>query len=224
MKKILIPSLLVVTLITAGAFAFMPVDRAETTHLPTISAGIPTSAVTSATINDDAILNIDINAGADIAFTKLAPLTDAFILVGDGANDAVAVNPAGDVEISNTGATTITAGAVNGAELADAIVLDAPTSITGNTLTIESAGGDSGIAFKGILSGTTADAGVAGNVVVTVTGAATGDLAFCSIRDTDDIDRTATVDAITANTVTVALSGTNTGANTFIDCLVFDIT
>ena len=53
-------------------------------------------------------MNADIAAGAAIALSKLATITDGQILVGPSGNGApTAVTMNGDVTISNTGATTI---------------------------------------------------------------------------------------------------------------------
>jgi hypothetical protein len=54
-----------------------------------------------------AIVNADLSAGAAIAFSKLAALTDGNILVGNGSNVATSVAVSGDVTIANTGAITI---------------------------------------------------------------------------------------------------------------------
>lgn len=65
------------------------------------------------------IVNADINASAAIAFSKLATLTSAQLLVGSSGNVATSVAMSGDVAISNTGATTIQAGAVDSAMISD---------------------------------------------------------------------------------------------------------
>ncbi len=64
------------------------------------------------------IVNADVNASAAIAFSKLASLTSAYILVGSAGNVPTAVAVTGDVTISNAGVTTIAAGAVDPAMLA----------------------------------------------------------------------------------------------------------
>jgi hypothetical protein len=63
------------------------------------------------------IVNTDINAAAAIAYSKLASLTSGNILVGSAGNVATSVAMSGDVAISNTGVTTIQAGAVDPAML-----------------------------------------------------------------------------------------------------------
>jgi len=81
------------------------------------SAELGDSSVTSAKIADGAIVAADINASAAIAYTQLAALTDGNILVGNGSDVAVSVNPTGDIGLSNAGAFSITAGAVVDADV-----------------------------------------------------------------------------------------------------------
>jgi hypothetical protein len=63
------------------------------------------------------IVNADINASAAIAFSKLASLTSANILVGSSGNVATSVAVTGDVTISNAGVTAIAAGVVVNADV-----------------------------------------------------------------------------------------------------------
>lgn len=56
------------------------------------------------------IVNADIDANAAIAFSKLAALTSANILVGSAANVPTAVAMTGDVSITNGGVTSISSG------------------------------------------------------------------------------------------------------------------
>jgi hypothetical protein len=59
-------------------------------------------------IGSGVIVNDDINASAGIAYSKLASLTDSYVLVGNGSNVATGVAISGDVTLANTGATTVT--------------------------------------------------------------------------------------------------------------------
>ena len=68
------------------------------------------------------LVNADIDAAAAIAFSKLAALDSANILVGNGSNVATKVAVTGDVTISNAGVTAIAAGAVVTADVADAAI------------------------------------------------------------------------------------------------------
>lgn len=68
------------------------------------------------------IVNANIDASAAIAFSKLAALDSANILVGNGSNVATKVAVTGDVTISNAGVTAIAAGAVVTADVQDAAI------------------------------------------------------------------------------------------------------
>jgi len=93
---------------------------------------IADDSVTSAKIVDGAILNADINDSADIAFTKLADLTDGNILVGNGSNVPTSVNPSGDIDISNAGVFELNATAISGFS-AKTTVVDADTVLLGDS-------------------------------------------------------------------------------------------
>jgi hypothetical protein len=60
------------------------------------------------------LVNADVASNAAIAFSKLAALDSANILVGNGSNVATKVAVSGDATISNAGAVTLAASAVNG--------------------------------------------------------------------------------------------------------------
>ena len=77
------------------------------------------------------IANNEISNSAAIAFTKLEALNSARIIVGNGSNVAAGVAMSGDVAISNTGATTIQALAVNNGKIADSAVTLAKLGLTG---------------------------------------------------------------------------------------------
>jgi hypothetical protein len=77
------------------------------------------NSVASGNIVNDTIVNADINTGAAIEFTKLENLDSAKILVGNGSNKATEVAVSGDVTISNTGAVTIAAGAIENGMMAN---------------------------------------------------------------------------------------------------------
>lgn len=63
------------------------------------------------------IVNADINAAAAIAFSKLAALPSAQILIGSAGNVPTATAVTGDIGITNGGVTSITAGAVVDADI-----------------------------------------------------------------------------------------------------------
>ena len=68
------------------------------------------------------LVDADIDAAAAIAFSKLAALDDANILVGNGSNVATKVAVTGDVTISNAGVTAIGNDKVVTAKILDANV------------------------------------------------------------------------------------------------------
>lgn len=72
----------------------------------------------------DVIVNADINAAAAIAFSKLAALPSAQILVGSAGNVATAVAVTGDVTITNAGVTAIAAGVIVNADINAAAAID----------------------------------------------------------------------------------------------------
>jgi hypothetical protein len=53
-----------------------------------------------------------ISASAPATWAELPTITDTYVIVGNGSNQAAAVDMTGDVDIANTGATTIQADAV----------------------------------------------------------------------------------------------------------------
>jgi hypothetical protein len=74
------------------------------------------------------LVNADIDAAAAIAFSKLAALDSANILVGNGSNVATKVAVTGDVTISNAGVTAIGNNKVVAAMVNDASITPAKLS------------------------------------------------------------------------------------------------
>jgi len=72
--------------------------------------GITNAGVTS--ISSGVIVDADVKSDAAIALSKLAPVTDGYIIVGNGSNVPTAVAMSGDVTIINDGTTTIGDGRV----------------------------------------------------------------------------------------------------------------
>jgi hypothetical protein len=72
------------------------------------------------------LVNADIDAAAAVAFSKLAALDSANILVGNGSNVATKVAVTGDVTISNAGVTAIGSAKVSAPMLTGAQTGSAP--------------------------------------------------------------------------------------------------
>ena len=89
--------------------------------------------VTSTMLADDSIVNADINSSAAIAYSKLAALTDAHILVGNSSNVATVTPITGDIGISNTGVVSITAGSIVNADINASAAIAASKIVSGST-------------------------------------------------------------------------------------------
>ena len=87
--------------------------------------GDVTSVGNATSIANDVIVNADINSSAAIAFSKLASLTSANILVGNVSNVATSVGVTGDVTINNAGVTAIGSGKVTSTMILDGTILNA---------------------------------------------------------------------------------------------------
>jgi len=92
-------------------------NAANTAASVAVTGDVTISNAGITSIAAGAVVNADINASAAIAFSKLASLTSGAVLVGNSSNVAAAVTPTGDVTISNTGVTSIAAGAVVNADI-----------------------------------------------------------------------------------------------------------
>ena len=96
--------------IIVGSSGNVPTAVAVTGDVTISDAGVTAIAA-------GAVINADISASAAIAFSKLATLNSGSILVGSSGNVATAVTPSGDVTISNTGVTAISAGVIVNADI-----------------------------------------------------------------------------------------------------------
>lgn len=118
MNKVLIPAILSATILIAGIFAIVDVDRAMAGHIPNINTG----TITTDEILDGTILTGDISAdtilAGDIATGAVGTLEIADNVITGADIAALGIDAAGD----------FAANVVNSAALADAIAL--PTSLT----------------------------------------------------------------------------------------------
>jgi len=79
------------------------------------------------------LVNADIDAAAAIAFSKLAALDSANLLVGNGSNVATKVAVTGDVTISNAGVTAIGSAKVTPTMLTQPLTLATSQATTSGT-------------------------------------------------------------------------------------------
>jgi hypothetical protein len=93
----------------------------RTITLPDVTGTVVTTGdtgtVTSTMIADATIVNADVSTSAAIAFSKLASMTSARILLGNSSNVATATAVTGDVTITNAGVTAIAAGVIVNADI-----------------------------------------------------------------------------------------------------------
>ena len=97
-----------------------PTSSDKTITFPDTTGTVITSGDTNtvtSTMVDASLVNANLAAGAAIAFSKLAALTSAQILVGNGSNVVTGVAVTGDISINNAGLTSITAGAIVNADI-----------------------------------------------------------------------------------------------------------
>jgi hypothetical protein len=114
-----------------------PTTSDKTITLPNVTGTVittgDTGTVNSTMLLDGTILNADINANADIALSKLADITSAQIIVGNGSNVPTAVAVTGDISINNAGLTAITAGAIVNADISGSAAITGSKVTTGTT-------------------------------------------------------------------------------------------
>ena len=89
-----------------------------------------------------AIVNADVNAAAAIAYSKLATLPSAQILVGSAGNVPTAVAMTGDIAITNTGVTSIQALTIVNADISATAAIDFSklAALTSTNILVGSAG------------------------------------------------------------------------------------
>ena len=106
----------------------------------TVSGDITITSGGVAAIASGVIVNADVNTSAAIAFSKLASLTSANILVGSVTNVPTSVPVTGDVLISNTGVTSIASGVIVNADVntSAAIAFSKLASLTSGNILVGS--------------------------------------------------------------------------------------
>jgi len=114
-----------------------PTTSDKTITLPNVTGTVittgDTGTVTGTMLANDTIQNTDIKSDAAIAFTKLADLTAAQILVGNASNEPTAVAVTGDIAITNAGVTSIAAGVIVDADISGSAQITGSKVVTGTT-------------------------------------------------------------------------------------------
>ena len=172
-----------------------------------------TKRVAASVVRGD-IIDANIKSDAAIAFSKLAALNSAQILVGNGSNVPTAVSVTGDVTISNAGVTAIAAGAVVTADVADAAIT-APKLSGAQTGSAPIYGCRAWVNFDGTTSPATIRA--SGNVT-SVTKNATGDytINFTTAMSDANYSAVSSVGAASSTNATLICAkyaGTSTSAS-----------
>lgn len=168
------------------------------------TAAIQDGAVTNPKLAADAVTNVKVAAAAAIAFSKLAALPSAQILVGSAGNVAAAVVLSGDATITNAGLLTIANNAITTVKILNANVTLAklaagitPSHIIKFANQVTTVGGAAAEAFA-----------VAGAVGAT-------DRAFVQVVNDGTNNVTALQAVVTDNVLTVTFSG-----NPGNDCII----
>ena len=113
-----------------------PQSSDKTITLPDITGTLITTGDTNtvtSTMVDGSLVNTNLAANASIAFSKLAALTSAQIIVGNGSNVPTAVAVTGDIGINNAGLTSITAGVIVNADVSSTAAITGSKITTGTT-------------------------------------------------------------------------------------------
>jgi hypothetical protein len=124
--------------VTSDAFAG-PLTGNVTGNADTVTTnanltGDITSSGNATTIAADVIIDNDVKSDAAIAYSKLAALASGNILVGNGSNVAVSVNPSGDVDITNAGVFSIASGSIIDDDVkSDAAIAMSKTALSAGT-------------------------------------------------------------------------------------------
>jgi len=114
-----------------------PTTADKTVLLPNVDGTVittgDTGTVTGTMLANGTIQNVDIKSDAAIAYSKLAALTSAQILVGNGSNVATGVAVTGDISINNAGLTAIASGVIVDGDISGSAAITGSKIATGTT-------------------------------------------------------------------------------------------
>ena len=170
-----------------------------------------TGTVTSTMILDGTILNADINASAAIAFSKLATLSSANILVGNASGVPTSVAMSGDITIGNTGVAAIASNVIVHADInASAAIVDTKLDTIATALKVSNSAttATSANTASAIVARDASGNFTAGTITAALTGAASSNV----LKAGDTMTGVLAVTAGTAALPGIAVSGDlNTG-------------
>jgi hypothetical protein len=107
----------------------------------TVSSDLTAGASITTAIAAGVVVNVDINASAAIAHSKLANITAGQVLLGNASNVPTATALTGDVTVNNTGVTAISAGVIVDADVnASAAIAGTKISPNFGTQTVDTSG------------------------------------------------------------------------------------
>ena len=113
-----------------------PTSSDKTITFPDTTGTVITSGDTNtvtSTMVDASLVNANLAAGAAIAFSKLAALPSAQIIVGNGSTVPTAVAVTGDISINNAGLTAIASGVIVDGDISGSAQITGSKVVTGTT-------------------------------------------------------------------------------------------
>jgi sporulation protein YlmC with PRC-barrel domain len=191
---------------------------AQIDDLEVTTGKLADGAVTSAKILDGTILNIDINASAAIALTKLATGTIGTVVLHNASGVPTATALSGDVTVNSSGVTAIGSGVVVNADINASAAIELSklaTSTAGNVIVYNSSGVPTAVAETGdVLISDSGVTSIATGVIVNADVNASAAIAHSKLANATAgqvLLGTTTTGVVTATTVTGDVTITGAG-------------